>query len=114
MKKLFLLALLVAPVALFAAVTETVIFENNFDSYTPGNFYGQDADFQIMYSDVNCTNEAPRDGEVTIVYDEERPPTFSMLKEPKLLKIHTAKTAASGSRSIGRVSITMAAKTLTF
>ncbi|MBR5624644.1 hypothetical protein IKW72_06545 [bacterium] len=83
MKKLFLLSLFVAPAMLFAAVTQTVLFENDFDSYVPGNFYGQDADFQIMYSDVNCTNEAPRDGEVTIVYDEERASNVLYVKRTK-------------------------------
>ena len=80
MKKLFLLSLLVAPVALFAAVTETVLFENNFDSYTPGNFYGQDADFEVMHSDVYCQGEGPADGEITIVNDANRGNVLHLIK----------------------------------
>ena len=83
MKKLFLLSLFVAPAMLFAAVTQTVLFENDFNSYVPGNFYGQDADYQIMTSDIYCVGQEPVDGEVTIVYDEERASNVLYVKKIK-------------------------------
>ncbi|MBO7447380.1 hypothetical protein J6U78_03530 [bacterium] len=94
MKKLFLLSLLVAPAMLFASVTQTVLFENDFDSYVPGNFYGQDADFQVMTSDISCVGQEPVDGEVTIVYDEERASNVlyvKKIKEPEGLSTDDAK-----------------------
>ena len=94
MKKLFLLALLVAPAMLFAAVTETVLYENDFDSYVTGNFYGQDADYEIMHSDVSCVGQEPADGEITIVYDEELASNVlcvKKVKEPEGLSSSDAK-----------------------